>query len=326
MSRAPYVPFAPGGPNPPMAGYVRVPPPAPGGGWAPAPPSYPPAGPRIGFTAPTIIYDKMRDVDGSAKELDQLGHTYVDRNQQSGAMWLGAFESWMARWQPFFQKYQSDWNKLGAAFYSDDLDRQVEAFRSELLGLRSQYQTLRQANNQPVPQPSTPAPLPGTEPSGPGPGSWSLPWWVWIAVGLGAAGGAWWLYRRYEEAQRTKRTLYREVLPSLIGPNLAKAAEHDPAPASRFLIAQSDMPTLADHARVGESRAAEERALLYRPYTHPHLVPARRAPRRDYGADRYYARLERERDPFHERRERSRRDPYEEPHEEGDEYELEEDY
>lgn len=242
MSRAPYAPFDPGNtiPRSPLGSSSLG-----SGGWG-APPHaaawpgaahlYPPpaAGfvgptggqpPVVGFTAPTIIYDKMRNIDASANELDVKIHTYV-----GDPTFVRAWEAWVARWTPFFQKYQSDWSKLGAAFYSDELNRQTEEFRSQLLGFLDQYKLQRQPNGQPVPQPATPAPVPANDPPAP-PSTFGLPWWVWFLGGVAAVGGAYWLYKRYETAQAQKRVLEQEVLPGLIGPGLARAAAaHDPAP------------------------------------------------------------------------------------------------
>lgn len=251
MSRAPYAPFDPnrlsplgsdgwGAPPraaawtgaaspfqaPPHAGFVGpVPAGPPHAGFVGPVPAGPPPNVNVGFTAPTIIYDKMRTIDASATDLDVKVHTYV-----ADPAFVRAWEAWLARWIPFYQKYQSDWSRLGAAFYSDDLNRQTEEFRSQLLSFIDQYRLQKQANGQPVPQPSAPPPLPANDPS-PAQSTFGLPWWVWFLGGVAAVGGAYWLYKRYETAQAQKKVLEQEVLPGLIGPGLARAASaHDPSP------------------------------------------------------------------------------------------------
>lgn len=177
---------------------------------------------RIGFTAPTIIYDKMRAIEALRGELGQKITTFA-----GDPAFVGAWRAWEQRWIPFFQKYQTpglggDVGRLGAVFFTDDLDGQVEEFRGQINAFYADYQRQRQANGQPVPRPATP-PLPRPlGPAGAG-GGGGLPWWFWMASGVALVGGGYLAYRYYVNAQKLKAGIREEILPLVLPGGLGGA-------------------------------------------------------------------------------------------------------
>jgi len=199
----------------------------------------------------------MRQIESSAQDLGPKIETHVANDPA----FVRAWEAWDRRWTEFYQKYQTDAAKAGAIFYTDDLDRQVEAFRKEFLDFYGTYPSKLQANGQPVPRPAAPPPLPGERPPrGKDDGGWSLPWWVWVLGGVALVGAGYWGYLKYVELTAKRRAIETRVLPRLIGPELAEAAT------------AGDYP--APHRSPRSTRNAEALPLEYRPYRHPHLVPA----------------------------------------------------
>ena len=230
---------------------------------------------RIGFTAPTIIYDKMRSIDTVAKDLGPKIMTFV-----ADPAFLRAWQAFDAEWTPFFQKYQgeSDLPRVGALLFTDDLNRQTESFRDRINAFHADYQRQRQRSGQPVPPPVAPA-FPRPPESGPNAppraGGTGLPWWFWTLFGVGIVGGGYALYRYYQRAQALKAGIREEILPSLIGPRLA-AASRDPD-EFRSRREPSFPRTLEDFA--SDPRA--QRSYVYRPYEHPHVLPVRSGAGRD---------------------------------------------
>ena len=224
---------------------------------------------RIGFTAPTIIYDKMRSIDTVAKDLGPKIMTFV-----ADPAFLRAWQAFDAEWTPFFQKYQgeSDLPRVGALFFTDDLNRQTESFRDRINAFHADYQRQRQRSGQPVPPPVAPA-LPRPPEEGPNAppraGGTGLPWWFWTLFGVGIVGGGYALYRYYQRAQALKAGIREEILPSLIGPRLAAASARDPELRSRRDHGPTFPRTLEDFAN--DPRAS--RSYVYRPYDHPHVLP-----------------------------------------------------
>jgi hypothetical protein len=163
---------------------------------------------NVGWTAPTTIYEKQRQIQASAASLDADIAANVKRQT-----FKGAWNQWYANWKAFFAKYQdSSWNKLGAVTYTDALDAQTEGYRNQLLAWYDAYGAERDGD-KPLPPPSAPAPAapppkPGSEPSEP----WnpfpkapeiglSVPWYVWAGLGVVAAGSLYYLYTRYVAAK-----------------------------------------------------------------------------------------------------------------------------
>jgi hypothetical protein len=203
--------------------YVGFPPRAPADRIGIDPSSLAAPHDRIGFVAPTIIYDKMREIDTLAKDLGPKIITYV----ADDPAFVRAWQDFDAEWTPFFQKYQGNYAKLGAVFYTDDLNQRVDSFRTRINDLYAKYQTHHQPNGQPVPPPAA-APIPVTPPSGPNAPRAGYPWWFWTLFGVGIVGAAYAGYRYVVRAQALKKGIQEEILPGLIGPRLAKLAARDP--------------------------------------------------------------------------------------------------
>jgi hypothetical protein len=260
--------------------------------------------------SPTLIYDAQRTIERTAQDLGPKIVTYVDRSTPEGASFVAAWEAWDAQWQPFYAKYQTLEGKAGAIADTDNLNRRTEEFRSQLIDLQRRYQTMKQPGGAPVPAPGAPPPTPAQDQ--PAQGSWldsllgqkpgsGVPWWVWMLGGAALVGGGYLAYQHYQEAQRKKRVLEREVLPALLPAGLARAAAQHDAPRS-----MTGIKTLADYAReaddeLPETQPAPGRAesIVYRPYDHPHLLRLDQATRRDRDGDRALEeRWEQERDPY----------------------------
>lgn len=191
--------------------------------------AYAGGGVRIGFIPPTIIYARMRAIDAEARELNTLILQYVAR-----ALFRDAWKAWYAEWRAFFEKYRPDsewWGtmaKLGAATYTEELAAHVEGKRIDLERFRAGYLLEKQSNGLPVPPPPTPQVLPPPEP--PAPKSerpwWlpEIPWWGWVLGTVVVGGLVYSVYRQAKDVKARERSLRENVLPKLLGPDLAKAA------------------------------------------------------------------------------------------------------
>lgn len=198
---------------------------------------------QIGFTAPTIIYDKMRAIETLAKDLGPKILTYV-----ADPAFVRAWTAFDAEWTPFFQKYQgeSDIPRLGALFYTDDLNKQTEAFQTRINALRADYENQRQANGQPVPQPVAP-PIPVPAPNAPSrTGATGLPWYFWTLFGIGLVGAGYLAYRYYQRAQMLKAGIREELLPAILPGGFGHAvarASRDPEAYESAYPAYPPAPT-----------------------------------------------------------------------------------
>ena len=177
----------------------------------------------IGFVAPTLLYDQMRSIDASAKSLA----ADFARNVNPQDPTRQAFESWLSSvWTPFFTKTTGTLGaKLANAFFTDDLQKQIDTHRLELDGFYHQYEGLHLASGQPVPAPSAPGvpQPPPPSPETPAP-SWipsfvpkiEIPWYAWLALGAATVGGGYVLYRvlvtAHEEARETRKQILSSPL------------------------------------------------------------------------------------------------------------------
>jgi len=173
-----------------------------------------PGRPVVGWTAPTIIYDKMRHIDAGAKELNALMLANVKE-----PVVRAAWSAWYTQWLTFFAKYQGEFAKIGALFYTDDLARQTEDYRRTYESFRATYALQRDATGSPLPQPSTAVPSvlnPGEtkKEDGSTPGL-QIPWWVWTIGGIGLTVGGYLLYKKALEL-RAKRRALDAALPTLL--------------------------------------------------------------------------------------------------------------
>lgn len=178
-----------------------------------------PGHPVVGWTPPTVIYDKMRHIDVGAKELNQL----ILVNVTSDSL-RTAWQAWYARWNAFFDKYQGTFAKLGAIFYTDDLAVQTEDYRRVYESFRLTYTAQRRAGNEPLPPPSSPVPGPlapgDTKKEGQQKEEgWSLPWWIWAVGGVGVTVGGYFAYkaiRNMVAEAKAKRRAIEGVLPDML--------------------------------------------------------------------------------------------------------------
>jgi hypothetical protein len=173
-----------------------------------------PGHPVVGWTAPTVIYDKMRHIDAGAKELNAL----ILANARDPIL-RAAWNAWYAQWLEFFAKYQGEFAKIGALFYTDDLAVQTEDYRKTYESFRATYSIKRDATGAPLPQPSTAIPgvlSPGaTKREDGSSGGLEIPWWIWALGGVGVTVGGYLLYKKALEL-RAKRKALDAALPTLL--------------------------------------------------------------------------------------------------------------
>ena len=166
--------------------------------------------PIIGI-APTVIYDRMRNIDGAARELNALVHANVKR-----PAFQTVWDGWFAKWRSFYEKYDPDsiWTKPEAKatviWNSDDIAAQTEGYRRDLEGFRAAYAAERDEKGNPLPPAISPVPsvpkAPDTAPDKKDESSWwsrffpSIPWWGWM-LGAGAVGVGGYLLYRYVKAE-----------------------------------------------------------------------------------------------------------------------------
>lgn len=168
---------------------------------------------QIGFTPPTTIYEKMRQIESFAKALDLNIEQYV-----SSPVFRSAWKAWYDNtWKPFYEKYAgpnaSQQTKLGVVFYSDELASQTESYRAQLDNFEKDYQNQRQTNGERVPN------VPGIAPNQPvlQPLSPGLPWYVWALGGVAVTFFAFYAYSKLRSNLRFLGTsASRDPLPDTV--------------------------------------------------------------------------------------------------------------
>lgn len=159
----------------------------------------------VGWTSPTVIYQKQREIQVSAASLNGDIEANVRR-----AAFKASWKSWYDGWTEFFGKYQNDsFAKLGAVTYTDALAAQTEAYRRQLLAWYDAY-SREKDGDKPMPPPSSPAPpldpIGPPQPSGgdedpflptPKLPGLNVPWYVWVGVGAAVVGVGYLAYRHY---------------------------------------------------------------------------------------------------------------------------------
>lgn len=161
-------------------------------------------GSSTGWTAPTVLWERMRDVDVSADALNAAIQKLPTKRQA----FLDAWSAWYKHWKDLVARYDSWTAKAAAMTYSDDLASEIEAKRVELHNFEDAYRRERPAG-----QPENP-PLPGMPvkpPDAPkvkGPDflpKLEIPWWAWV-LGVGAMVGTGYLvYNRYKAGRSNPR-------------------------------------------------------------------------------------------------------------------------
>lgn len=166
-------------------------------------------------TAPTLLYDRMRSIDATAKSHD----LQVDKYVATTSPYVPGWKAWYAGWNQFFADKLTTSAKLANVFYLDALEAEIEQKRRELDGWIEQYKSQVTPSGEPVPPPVGPAPGKAEPPAPPKePAPWwmpQIPWYAWVA-GAGVAGGLGYLWWR---AVHTEGQRMRETMLSLYGGN-----------------------------------------------------------------------------------------------------------
>lgn len=164
--------------------------------------------PSTGWTAPTLIWERMREISVAAAALDQQIKAKIKR-----PAFLSHWDDWYKHWRDLVARYDSWTAKLAAATYSDELAAEVEVQRKALQEWHQAYLNEDRAN---VPLPGLPAePIPPPPP--PGHNGLHLPWWVWVLGGSAIIGGAFFIHKRYiatRQDPRLREMTSRYGLPS----------------------------------------------------------------------------------------------------------------
>ncbi len=226
-----------------------------------------------GWTSPTLIYEKMRQVNVSASALNSDVNGNVTRQA-----FKAAWSSWFANWSEFFKKYQGTAARFAALSFTDELFQQVLSYESQLVTWYDAYGREKDGQN-PVPpasgsppQPNVPIPPSKTSlPEAPSGEGLVIPWWAWV-IGAGMVGGAAYMtYRYVKRAQAIRQILDEKVVPQVLqvyggpaGGQLAAgygqfaAAARDPnggayvmAPGAGHMHAVSTVPMPLPYSRYG---------------------------------------------------------------------------
>lgn len=175
-----------------------------------------------GWTAPTLIYEKMRQINASAAALNQDINVNVTR-QAFKLAWIAWFENWSA----FFKKYQSEMQRFAALTFTDALFQQVLSYEAQLASWYDNYnretdtglpggKRLPPPSGLP-PQPNVPIPPSKELPPPPPPGEGlSIPWWGWALGAVVVAGGAYATYLYVQKARAVKRIIEDRVAPAAL--------------------------------------------------------------------------------------------------------------
>lgn len=205
-------------------------------------------GPMVGWTTPSLTFDKMRQINGSTLSLNFDIEKNVKRKP-----FKDAWDQWFKSWQTFFARYQTTGGKLSALIDSDLVASQTESFRLQLVGDPSvpphadgrpgdpgwiaAYEA-EGTPDAPVP-PSSAHPVPKVDPKPPVDKKkpwWDFssatddkpddkpvptPWWViglYVTGGVGVVAGSYFLIRRKViQGHQAEHFIKRDVLPIVLG-------------------------------------------------------------------------------------------------------------
>lgn len=162
---------------------------------------------RVGYTAPSIIWDEMRRVDASVRNLDRY-MVYVARQDVKDA-----WKVWAASWDDFYRKKSAGlggiWAPAAALFHSDELRDQVNQYAADLERWYATYEGQETAQGEdvpPIPGAGPPSPIDKSESTaGPSLFTFRIPWWGWVAIATGGAAVAYSVYRAAEGAREDAR-------------------------------------------------------------------------------------------------------------------------
>jgi hypothetical protein len=183
------------------------------------------AEPKTGFTAPSVTYDKMRQINASVIALDSDVKANVKRE-----VFKNAWAAWKGSWDQFFKKQSDDFYRAGNIFMSDELAAQTESYRVQLEGWQTGYRV-----EAGIPLVGPVIPKEPEKDSG-------VKWWAVSLATLGMLGvGALLVYgflKAKREADAKRLYLEQNVLPKVMGATMGPigvdfahaAAQHDPPP------------------------------------------------------------------------------------------------
>lgn len=187
-------------------------------------------GPSVGWTTPSLSFDKMKQINGSALTLNFDIEKNVTRKE-----FKDSWNLWFKDWQHFFERYQGMAGKFTSLFDSDAVAAQTESYRVQLMGDPDAkprpnpgwigvYEAERTPEGKPVP-PSSAAPVPRLVlppvPGQPPPPEDGLPWWVMTLLVIGGvtfvAGSVFIIRRKLIEAKHAEHMIREQVLPLVLG-------------------------------------------------------------------------------------------------------------
>lgn len=170
-----------------------------------------------GWTAPTTIYEKMRQVNMSAVSLNNDVTAHVKRD-----LFKSSWGSWFANWQAFFAKYQKTAERFAALTYTDELFQQTLSYESQLVSWYDAYGREKDGD-KPVappsglpPTPNLPIPPSKELPTAPTDNGLVIPWWGWALGIVVVAGAGYATYRYVQRARAIKRVLDDHVVPAAL--------------------------------------------------------------------------------------------------------------
>lgn len=185
-------------------------------------------GPIIGWTTPSLTYDKMRQINGSALVLN----FEIEKNV-TGKEFKRAWDDWFKTWQTFFDRNQHWTTTLGVVLSMDTdlLAAQTESFRIQLVGDKASgepgWMAKYEAESTPDHPfgPSSAAVVPkvvvvppGTPPTDPAD---PMPWWLialFVAGGVGVVAGSFFIIRKKViESEQAAKFIRHDVLPIVLG-------------------------------------------------------------------------------------------------------------
>lgn len=162
-------------------------------------------GPTTGWTAPTLIWERMREITVASDALDLQIKAKIKR-----PTFLQHWADWLQHWRDLVARYDGWGAKLAAATYSDELAAEVEVQRKALDDWHRAY-LAEDKSNAPLPGiPAEPIPPPPAPLHGLG-----LPWWVWVLGGCAVVGAGFYIHHRLtKDSGRFKEVIDRYGPPS----------------------------------------------------------------------------------------------------------------
>ena len=165
----------------------------------------------VGWTSPTIFYERMRSLDPAIQELNTLIGNYISRQA-----FRDSWKAYYAQWTKFYAESQEWQRKLTGPqiFENEAYGQQVEDFRRRYETYRAGYEAERNEKGEAPPTPVTPTPRPDQRT--PSDSGIQIPWWVWMLGGVALVGGGYWIYKKALVVRDARREIDR-ALPDTLG-------------------------------------------------------------------------------------------------------------